>query len=96
MIPNYGLNGLAFSLLISNILILSINSYFGNNVYPLKNSKVVFFSILNIVFLILLSVYSKNIVEISFNSFILKLILTGFCIFHLFKKLTKLFSLKDV
>lgn len=96
MIPNYGLNGLAFSLLISNILILSINSYFGNNVYPLKNSKVVFFSILNIVFLILLSVYSKNIVEISFNSFILKLILTGFCIFHFFKKLTKLFSLKDV
>ena len=95
-IPNYGLNGLAFSLLTSNILILSINSYFGNNVYPLKNSKVVFFSILNIVFLILVLMYSKNIVEINFNFLIIKSILTGFCIFLFIKKLTKLFSLKHV
>ena len=96
MVPNYGLNGLAFSLLISNILLLSINSYFGNNVYPLKNSKVVFFSILNIIFLILVLMYSKNIVEISFNSFVIKSILIGFCIFLFIKKLTKSFLLKHV
>ena len=96
IIPYYGLNGLAFSLLISNILLLSINSYFGNNVYPLKNSKVVFFSILNIIFLILVLMYSKNIVEISFNSFVIKSILIGFCVFLFIKKLTKSFLLKHV
>jgi len=96
MIPDYGLNGLAFAFLVSNILILLINSYFGNNVYPLNNSKVVFFSILNIVFLILVFIYSKNIVEISFNSFFIKSILTSFCIFLLFRKLTKLFLFKHV
>ena len=96
MIPDYGLNGLAFAFLVSNILILLINSYFGNNVYPLNNSKVVLFSILNIVFLILVFIYSKNIVEISFNSFFMKSILTSFCIFLFFRKLTKLFLFNHV
>lgn len=96
IIPYYGLNGLAFAFLVSNALLLLINSYFGNKVYPLNDSKVSFYSTFNIIFLILILTYSKNIVEISFNSFFIKTIFISFCMFLFIKKQTKLFLTKHV